>query len=283
MFRPAAALTCCFWVTAAHADPAAECVEQHFSAQGERANGALLRSLDFLEACAAPHCPAPVKRECGAWLAEVQAELPSVILSVSTEAGADVAPQEVWLDETQVVAKLGSPLPLDPGRHEFRVRTASGARFTQVFVAQSGVKKRLIKLVVPSSEVEAATSERRVTWPVVAWAGLGVAGFVGAGIFGSMARSGESDLEECSPDCSTEAINQVKADYRMANVSLGVGAAGLVTAVLWYTLNRHEKAADSTSAATRTDTTPTHAAPTIDVSPESGGGARFSLGLRGSF
>ncbi len=271
--HPALALLWCLWVSAAHADPTAECVDQHFGAQGERASGALLRARSLLEACSAPHCPGPVKSECGAWLAEVQADLPSVVLSVSTVSGTDVAPSEVWLDDSQVAPQLGLPLSVDPGRHEFRVRTAGGATYSKVFVAQLGRKRRPVSLVVPEDAGEQSSFTRRITWPVVAGAGLGAAGFVGLGVFGSMARSGETELEECSPNCSEAAIDSVKTDYLLANVSLGVGAAGLVTAVLWYIFDTQAAAHESTA----------NAAPTFDVSRDSGGGARLSFGLRGEF
>jgi len=83
-------------------------------------------------------------------------------------------------------------------------------------------------------------------WPVALGA-VGLVGGAGFVVFGVRAKSGETDLERCSPDCSQSHVDGVKNDYLWSNVSLGVGLAGLVGAGLWLLLD-DSKQADSASA-----------------------------------
>ena len=79
---------------------------------------------------------------------------------------------------------------------------------------------------------------------VLATAGVGVAGFVGFAVFGSQSRSRFDDLEASCPDhrCPTDLEDDIDSGKRaqlLANVSLGVGVAGLgVSAVLLATKRR---------------------------------------------
>jgi hypothetical protein len=85
-------------------------------------------------------------------------------------------------------------------------------------------------------------------WPLALGA-IGVVGGAGFAYFGVRAKSGETDLERCSPDCSQAHVDDVKRDYLWSNVSLGVGLAGLVGAGLWLILDE---------PAAQTSTTPRH-------------------------
>ena len=57
---------------------------------------------------------------------------------------------------------------------------------------------------------------------------VSVLGGVGFAYFGMNARRGEHDLGHCSPNCTEQAVNDVRRDYLLANVALGVGFAALV-------------------------------------------------------
>ncbi len=64
-------------------------------------------------------------------------------------------------------------------------------------------------------------------------AGAGAVGFV---YFGLSARLADQGLDACSPHCEPAEVGGIKRDYVMANVSLGVGLAGALTAsLLWFT------------------------------------------------
>jgi hypothetical protein len=82
-------------------------------------------------------------------------------------------------------------------------------------------------------------------WPLALGA-IGVVGTAGFVYFGVRAKSGETDLEGCSPDCSQAHVDDVKSDYLWSNVSLGVGLAGLVGAGLWLLLDEPSAGAATT-------------------------------------
>jgi hypothetical protein len=74
-----------------------------------------------------------------------------------------------------------------------------------------------------------------------------VAGLGAAAIFGLMAESADGDLEPlaegCKPNCTSPEIRDLESRRdtyaTVANVSLAVGAAGVVTAgVLWLVASR---------------------------------------------
>jgi hypothetical protein len=56
-------------------------------------------------------------------------------------------------------------------------------------------------------------------------------GFIG---FGLEARRAERDLAECTPDCSSSRIAEVKRSYVLANASLGGGVLALGGATIWW-------------------------------------------------
>jgi hypothetical protein len=70
---------------------------------------------------------------------------------------------------------------------------------------------------------------------------VGVAGMAGFAVLGIMGQSEQSNLgKTCSPNCSSDDIDVVHTRYLGADISLGIGAAGLAAAALTYIL-RPEK------------------------------------------
>jgi hypothetical protein len=67
--------------------------------------------------------------------------------------------------------------------------------------------------------------------------GLGLAGVATFAVFGSMAKSKASELDECSPRCpesQRDLADQGKRDQTIANIGLVVGGIGLATAAGFY-------------------------------------------------
>jgi len=78
--------------------------------------------------------------------------------------------------------------------------------------------------------IEPATNPKRGlrTALLLSSSAVGVLGGIGFAYFGLNARRGEHDLGHCSPNCTEQAVNDVRRDYLLANVALGVGFAALV-------------------------------------------------------
>ena len=79
--------------------------------------------------------------------------------------------------------------------------------------------------------------------PVGSWVGLGVgaAGMVAFGVFGSMAKSNSEELDACSPRCPESmrpTADDGKRNQTIANIGLAVGGVGLATAVGFFVLGR---------------------------------------------
>ena len=47
------------------------------------------------------------------------------------------------------------------------------------------------------------------------------------------AKPEDKKLSDCSPNCSSSRVQRIERDYLFANVSLGVGALGLLGAAAW--------------------------------------------------
>ena len=85
-----------------------------------------------------------------------------------------------------------------------------------------------------ASDVERIRNHRRTA--VLAAGLVGGLGAVGFAYFGLSARSADVGLDACSPNCEPAKVDAIKRDYVLANVSLGVGLAGALTAsLLWVT------------------------------------------------
>jgi hypothetical protein len=97
---------------------------------------------------------------------------------------------------------------------------------------------------------------------------------LGAGGFVLLSAWGKKDndlLKQCAPNCRQGSVDRVKERYLAADVSLGVGAAALTSALLIYALS-----------GSRSETPAHHeSAYSVDVHPTTGAGALANL--KGSF
>jgi hypothetical protein len=80
---------------------------------------------------------------------------------------------------------------------------------------------------------------------IVAYAAAGV-GLVTFGVFGALALSKNSQLEECSPLCANSEVNLAKTQALVADIGLAVGVIGGVVGTLLL-LNR-DSSEDSQAA-----------------------------------
>jgi hypothetical protein len=225
-----------------------ECVAAYQQAQVSRQDGDLLKAEQELVSCAGADCPDAMQADCSRWLDEVQTALPSVVFRALTPSGADIADARVELDGQPERALDGRGIALNPGKHQVVVRAPRFApRTLQVqFVEGQKLRQQALTLYPVAGGAafsdsttrtpghSANPAQRRLT--VVQWVGASsaVAGGLGFTYFGLKARAGESDLDGCSPTCSTSAVADVKRNYLVANVSLGLGLTGLAVAAVQY-------------------------------------------------
>ncbi|WP_437475999.1 hypothetical protein WME75_25370 [Sorangium sp. So ce1014] len=227
-----------------------QCVAAHAEVQTLRRNQKLLEARRVLKGCARSECPAPVLRDCAAWVDEIERATPSVVFNV-TSGGEQVAGSRVLVDGQPVeLSSSGAPLRLDPGKHTYRVEhdgyrpvakeliLFEGQRFRQLNVA-------LEPVVVPQAPAaQALMTERYRPVPALTYvlAGVGVAGAASFAVWGLMGRSEQDHLEQtCRPKCTDSDLTSVRTRYLIADISLGVGAAAFAGAALTYLLRPTEE------------------------------------------
>ncbi|AUX48215.1 uncharacterized protein SOCE26_097460 [Sorangium cellulosum] len=223
----------------------AACVAAHAEVQQLRKGHRLLEAGRVLKGCTRPACPAPVLRDCGAWIEEIERATPSVVFNV-TSGGEQLAGPTIVVDGQPVeLSSDGAPLRLDPGKHTYRVEHGGYGPVTKDFILFEGQRFRQLNValepvVVASGlrpEAPAMESYRPVPALTYALAGVGVAGAASFAVWGLMGRSERDHLEAtCSPRCTDSDLDVVRTRYLIADISLGVGAAAFAGAALTYLL-----------------------------------------------
>ncbi len=235
----------CVWVIAtvaytsvAHAEPT--CEDTYVAAQRHRRDGELLAARRALVRCAQRDCPSTAQTDCAQWMREVEAALPTIVVRVQDPDGRDVQGAQLYIDGTQVgTSTEGRALELDPGAHELRVERPSYRTHSERITILHGEKDRRIELVlVPELPPQALlpAPEAAPAGPPI-WIYLaGSAGLVGMGSFAYFGVTSTRDFDraqaECAPHCTDDDTDRIRRKQIIADVSLGVGVAGLVSAVV---------------------------------------------------
>jgi hypothetical protein len=227
-------LACLLWVGAADAEPS-ECTQAYEGAQVMRAEGQLRAAQRQLQECVRPGCPEFARADCGRWLGELEAAMPSIVLLVKRGA-TELENVEVVFDDQPLVSRIdGKAIPVDPGRHVLRFVHQGNDPLTIEVLLREGDKNRLIAVNFPDPQsaraagtatshrpVQAARRHSALPYVLAGVGALGVAGFVTLGLLGNGDRR---ELEHtCSPRCSQDEIGAVRTKYRLADVSLLLGA-----------------------------------------------------------
>ena len=236
------------------ASPAEEkraCVAASTEGQVARDEGRLLEAREQLLLCAQDQCPAVVRKSCAEWLADIEERIPSVVVRALDESGQDLTDVTLSIDGRPVPLD-GRPVMLDPGQHELQVTEASGVTGERKVLLAEKEKSRLVNVNISinvrgeqgesegyagaAGEPPAQREEREYHVPVGAWVlgGVGVLGLGSFAVLGSMAKSDLDDLKKtCSPNCSDDDTSSGETKALIADISLGVGIAGIVGGVTW--------------------------------------------------
>lgn len=214
----------------AAAKPARACIEAHAQGQEERDAGRLLHASERFRACAVDTCPALIRKECTELGAEVESQVPSVVVIAEDAQGRPIAGAHANIDSERSVPSLdGTPLPLDPGAHRLEVVLADGRRQTvDVSVARAEKARQLkVTFAPPPTPPPRASSGNTLAYVI------GGAGILALGAWGGFAWDGrhkQNDLEACAPRCTDRsAVDAMRRSYLIADVLLGVSAAALGT------------------------------------------------------
>lgn len=194
-----------FSSTSSFADDKAVCLGAASKAQRFRAAHKLVEAREQLRLCAAAECPAVVQSDCVSWLAEVEAGIPTVVVTATDEAGRERFDVEVSLDGHLLASQLrGDALAVNPGPHALHVAASDGAALDQSIVVNEGIKNQNIAVVLPSklgAGAARANRESPSAWPTVGWI-AGAVGVIGLGIGGVFGVKAISDKNGAHCDSS---------------------------------------------------------------------------------
>lgn len=227
---------------AASADETERCISQHEQSQALRRAGKLREARATLLACAAQACPAQVRADCGAWIAEVDASLPSLVFAAKdATTGLDVVDARVLVDGEVAAERLdGKAIQVDPGVHTVRVVRVGSPPVERQVVTREGERNRLVSFLV-GAPPDATSSPQRPTpsrtLPLV-FGGISAVGWASFAYFGVSGRQRyDSDLTGCGAKlggCTSGEIDAVRARLIAADVSLGVAVVSLGVATYFW-------------------------------------------------
>lgn len=276
--------------TPARADDVQACLDAHENSQLLRRDGKLRAAREQLILCARDTCPSVLRKECGPWLGEVNAAMPSVTFTAHKD-GHDALEVSVAMDGELLVTSLdGRAVDVDPGPHTFVFSLSKAKPVELKVVVREGEKAREVladfggsaapppvatNFVVGSDAAPETDTHRTRPVPMLSYVlgGIGVAALAGAAVFEVQGLSKRSDLDgqNCKPYCDKGAVDSAKQSLLIGDIALGVGALSLGTAAyLFFT----RPAIDRRSPATALSV------PTFGITALQGGAM---TGVSGSF
>jgi hypothetical protein len=108
-----------------------------------------------------------------------------------------------------------------------------------------------------STSEEAAAPKHRRILPLVL-TGVGVASLGAGAVFTLWGRKDNTNLSNCSPDCSAATLSHIKRVYQTADIAIGVGVAALAAAYWSYAFSQGSSGeSKSSETALRLDVAPT--------------------------
>jgi hypothetical protein len=218
----------------------------------------LRASRSQLLICATPSCPQEIREECVRRVAEVNAQLPTIVFEVRDLHGNDLSAVMVALDGRPWVDRLdGTALQIDPGEHQFVFKTLDGPSLTRRWIIREGEKGRRELVVLgsrqtsqgsappppsyaaslrgksdPTAAVDTGSSHgaQRVIGVIVA--GLGVAG-LGIALYEQVVAHSRASSSQSAADSPNSKLRATSNElYQQANqaqtYAIIFGAAGAV-------------------------------------------------------
>ncbi|MBI4957539.1 MAG: hypothetical protein HY908_36365 [Myxococcales bacterium] len=229
-----------------------QCLGGFAAAQSRRRESQLLAARAALVRCGQADCPPVVRAQCVAWLGELDAALPTIVVVAEDGAGNDAVEVRLGVDGVTVRERLdGTPVPLDPGVHRLRFELDGHVPIERRIVVAQGEKDRKVRAafvrvgadagasstgaLAPSDELEPGPTDLEL----VAWTGFGVAAAGAAlgtatgiaALVGGAALRGRCADDLCAPD-EQAALDRGTALAHVSTVSVALAGAGLVVGIV---------------------------------------------------
>jgi hypothetical protein len=142
-----------------------QCIDANESAQKLLRTGSLAQAREKLTVCLAASCPEPIRNDCKELSKAIEQAVPTIQFDARDKAGAPVTNVRVTMDGKPLAERLdGTPLPVEPGKHQFLFESPGLPRTTKALAVNAGEHR--------NERVEMVD----LTGPVLRTAGLVVAG-----------------------------------------------------------------------------------------------------------
>lgn len=258
-----------------------ECVAASESAQKLRTQKKLRAARKELITCAQESCPGVVKKDCVAWLAEIEEALPTVVINAKDASGNDLTDVRVSIDGEPFVSKLdGTATPIDPGPHTIRYEVDGSEPVETKVLIREGERNRTLTVTIgskpappppppaptpaPIAPTKADTGSSKIPTATWVFGAVSLVSFAGFAYFGLSGRADKRELlDTCAPYCNKDDEQPARTKFILADVSLGVGLVSLGLATVFLVTAKDE---------------PKNSAMRVDVMPLASGGAAMFTG-----
>ena len=234
----------------AHADVAA-CAAAAEQGQDLARAGKVKEARDAFTRCTATDCPDLIAHDCAGFLANAEARIASVSVSVTDAHGAKLATAIVEMDGTAIDWSSASSIRVDPGVHIFVVKNDGDvtverrAEFAEGSTTRVDVELTPVLAEPPHEPPPHHGKSKPLLLGAAGASVVAVAGFALFAGFGEAGLSQQADLRgTCAPRCTSSQVDPLSTKFAVANVSLIVGiAATLGAGALWYLYARSDREA----------------------------------------
>lgn len=235
----------CAVAPSVRADMARQCRETLGASRAAEHRGRLLQARHGFDRCAVPACPSKVRTECIRSRQSLSREIPAVRVQARDPRGHETRAVRVYADGLQIAEVLSArALEFDPGSYSLRFEHDGAAPVDQTFQLDRGDAPRVhIEFEAApqfgaSQEVLLRTRSQR---DADMRAGRGRRPSPqGDGTRWTWTPLAPAATREasCAQNCSVEELDSLRSKLRAADLSLGVGIAGVPTGVSLFFLSR---------------------------------------------
>jgi hypothetical protein len=223
----------------ASADPAEErhvCETQFDVGQKAWHAHRLVEARPALVVCAHDPCDPMLQKPCQEWLADVEARVGSIVITVHEASGADVTRADVSVDGS--TARLdGNAMDLDPGEHHVKVTVGAFTEDRTILLTESEKRRSVaFQLPVRSHPVPLLPAPHATPWAATGFGIVAAVAVTSVVVFGSVGLAQRASMCPNGVCQTTGIVNAIEGWYITSDASLGTAVvAGVVSLVLFLT------------------------------------------------
>jgi hypothetical protein len=228
---------------AAWAQSSEVCSVAYARGQEERLAGRLFNARTAFQRCASAACSAALASDCDRWVKEVEADLPTIRVTVRTEQGRAARDLKVFIDGNVVpLTALSAPIVLEAGPHELRFEAPGYDPVRLEKALRPSDREAEVAVILRPPQVSApapVAGRQHRPVPPASWvlAGAGAVALGGCLYFGVKANDQYQALKRsCAPSCETSASDRMWRDAVISDVALlGSVVAFAASAAIYFT------------------------------------------------